>query len=291
MRANRRLDWVSSVDGNPEVLTELDRAMTEFYGRPKRRELYQRMLSAQEDSPLAPGSPGDRLLAAVFESGAHTVVEVGCGNGWLYRHLRCRGFAGQYTGLEMAEDVTATNAARHSDARWLVGSVYRMPLDDGAVDVAFAFYVLEHTVYPERALNEMLRVVRPGGVCLLVFPDFSTLGYLPSQQTGITPGAARDKYRRGWLFDAAVTLYDSRVRVRRALRRRRDLFGPFPVNTRPICLSYPESMWADIDAVYITDKDEVRAWAGEQGHRVDFPAGREGQFAHHAYLAIRRRGE
>jgi SAM-dependent methyltransferase len=263
--------------------------MTEFYGRPQRRELYQKMLSSQEDSPPAPGSPGDRLLAAVVESGARTVVEVGCGNGWLYRHLRSRGFAGQYAGLEMAEDVTATNAARHPEARWLVGSVYRMPLDDGAVDAVFAFYVLEHTVYPERALNEMLRVVRPGGMCLLVFPDFATLRYLPSQQTGIAPGPAREKYRRGWFIDAAITLYDSRVRVRRALRRRRDLFGPFPVNTRPMCLSYPELMWADIDAVYITDKDEVAAWAAQQGHGVAFPAGREGQFAHHAYLAIRRR--
>jgi SAM-dependent methyltransferase len=272
------------------VLGELDRHMAAFYGRPEQRALYQQMLSSQEDSPLAPGSPGDRLLTAVIESRASQVLEVGCGNGWLYRHLRSRGFTGAYTGMEMADHVIATLRSRHPEAEWQVGSVYQMPLADGTVDAAFAFYVLEHTVFPKRALTEMLRVVQPGGTCLLAFPDFAALGFLPSQQTGFSPGPAREKYRRGRLLDAAVTLYDSRVRVRWAIRGGRNRFGPFPVNTRPICLSHPQLMWADIDAVYVADKNEVAAWATAQGHEVEFPAGCDGEFAHHAYLAIHKRG-
>jgi SAM-dependent methyltransferase len=289
--SKRSLAWVSSTRGNAATLAELERAMAEFYGRREQRDLYQQMLSSQEDSPLAPGSPGDWLLSAVVQSGARTVLEVGCGNGWLYRHLRTRGFTGAYTGMEMAEYVIAAHRARHPEASWVVGSAYEIPLADNQVDAAFAFYVLEHTVYPQRALTEMVRVVRPGGKCLLTFPDFSALGYLPSQQTGFSPGPARAKYRRGRLLDAAVTLFDSRVRVRRAIRTGRDRFGPFPVNTRPLCLSHPRLMWADIDAVYIAAKDEVAAWATGEGHDVEFPAGRKGEFAHHTYLVIRKRGK
>lgn len=287
---DRKLRWVSSTRGDPAALADLDRAMAAFYGTPERRELYQKMLASQEDGPLRPDSPGDRLLAAVVRSGARSVLEVGCGNGWLYRHLRSRGYAGAYTGLEVAEYVTAANRGRHPEARWETGSVYRLPLADASVGGCFAFYVLEHTVYPERALAEMLRVVRPGGWVGLAFPDFTAFGFLPSQRTGFTPGSARDKLGRRQWWDALVTLYDSRVRVRPAARRAAARFGPFPVNTRPLCLAHPELMWADIDAVYVAGRREVADWLSARGCTVEFPGGTDGEFAVNALVWARKPG-
>jgi SAM-dependent methyltransferase len=262
--------------------------MAEFYGRPERRALYQKMLASQEETDLPPGSPGDRLLAELLRPAGASVLEVGCSNGWLYRELRSRGFTGAYTGVEMADYVIQANRLRHPEARWEIGSAYALPQANGEVDACFAFYVLEHTVYPQRALAEMVRVVRPGGRCLLAFPDFKAIGFLPSQITGFSPGSTRDKWRAGQWWDAAVTLFDSRARVRPALRTASARFGPFPVNTRPMCLYYPDLMWADIDAVYIADKDEVAGWAEENCLTVEFPAGRHGKFGPHSFLALHK---
>jgi SAM-dependent methyltransferase len=286
---DRRLHWVSSVSGDPAVLAGLDEEMSLFYGTEEKRHLYQGMLDSQEDSPIAPDTVADHLTRRVVSAGAIRALEVGCGNGWLYRHLLRLGYPGSYSGMEVGEHIIRRNAERHSEATWLRGTAYDIPLSDGAVDVCFAFYVLEHTVYPERALREMLRVLRPGGTLLLAFPDFTVLGYLPSQLTGFSPGGARVKWRAGRWWDALVTLVDSRLRQRRAMRKvAAGGYGGFPVNARPICLTHPAIMWADVDAVYVASKREVAAWFARQGFRVEFPCGTDGLFARHAYLTVQK---
>ena len=286
MNSSRNLDWMSSSSGSLGVLEKLNDRLHMFYANQSGRELYQKMLSSQEEAPLEPLSPGDRLLNCLLQQHTGCVLEVGCANGWLYRHLRSRGFGGAYAGLEMADYIIAANRVRHPEARWETGTAYSLPFADGSIDACFAFYVLEHLVFPERALTEMLRVVRPGGRCFLAFPDFAHLGFLPSQLTGFSPGSSREKLAAGRVWDALVTLYDSRFRVRPAIRAVASRFGPFPVNTRPLCLDYPELMWSDIDAIYIASKDEVAAWARGRGLEVDFPAGRDGEFATHAFFSI-----
>jgi ubiquinone/menaquinone biosynthesis C-methylase UbiE len=57
--------------------------------------------------------------------------------------------------------VIRRNRERHPSARWEVGSGYHIPVADGAAGACFGFYVLEHAVYPERMLAEMLRVTAP----------------------------------------------------------------------------------------------------------------------------------
>ena len=285
-RSDRRLRWISSATGDPAVLKDLDRRMAAFYGEPTRRGRYQAMLDTQEHQPMASDSVASRLLDLIVGSGAGTVLEVGCGNGWLYRNLRGKHFGGMYHGVEVAQYMIDRNAIRHPDGDWRCGTAYEIGLPDGAVDTCFAFYVIEHLVYPERGPQEMLRVVRPGGDLILVFPDFAALGNLASQQTGFSPGRVSAKLRGGRLFDAAVSLVDSRYRVRNMLRVARNKVGPFPVNTRPLCLTHPDVMGADVDAVYVASKHEVAEWAQHQGLQVDYPFGTEGLYRYHAVIRI-----
>jgi len=285
-RSDRRHRWMSSTAGDQTVLKGLDRRMAAFYGEVARRSRYQAMLDTQEDNPITSDSVASRLLDLIVASGVGTVLEVGCGNGWLYRHLRSKGFGGMYHGVEVAQYMIDRNATRHPGGHWSRGTAYEIGLLDGAVDTCFAFYVIEHLVYPERGLREMLRVVGPGGDLILAFPDFAASGHLASQQTGFSPGRASAKLRRGRLIDAAVSLFDSRYRVRRLLRSARENVGPFPINTRPICLTHPEVMEPDVDAVYVASKHEVADWARDQGLRVEYPFGTEGLYHYHAVVRI-----
>lgn len=287
-RSDRRFRWTSSTDGDQALLRDLDRRMTSFYGEAAHRATYQSMLNTQDHRPLESGSIASRLLDLLVMSGASSVLEIGCGNGRLYRQLREKGFGGCYHGVEVAQYIIDSNVSHHPDGYWICGTAYEIGLPDDMVDVCFAFYVLEHLVYPDRALQEMLRVVRPGGSLILAFPDFVELGHLASQQTGFSPGRASEKLRRGQLLNAAVSLLDSRYRLPRLLRSVREKIGPFPINTRPLCLSWPGIMEPDVDAVYVASKNEVAGWARGQGLRVEYPFGSEGLYKHHAVIQITR---
>ena len=50
------------------------------------------------------------------------------------------------------------------NARFEVADVYRLPFPDGSFDAAFAHAVLMHLREPVRALAEVRRVLRPGGI-------------------------------------------------------------------------------------------------------------------------------
>jgi SAM-dependent methyltransferase len=197
---------MSSRTGDQATMSDLDRRMAAFYGQASRRAKYQAMLDTVEDMPIEAGSVADHLLRSIVRCGAPTVLEVGCANGRMYRYLRNFAFKGDYAGLELADGVIRNCRDRHPEARWEVGSGYHIPVADGKVGACFAFYVLEHTVYPERMLAEMLRVTAPGGSVYLAFPDFTAAGFLSSQLTGLSPGTARQKLRHGRYWDAVVTL-------------------------------------------------------------------------------------
>ena len=49
-----------------------------------------------------------------------------------------------------------------------VGSAERIPIEDEAVDYVFANMLLHHVEEPSRAIREMARVLRPGGVVVVV---------------------------------------------------------------------------------------------------------------------------
>lgn len=282
----RYFHWVSSTDPkNWTSLKMLSNAMERFYSQPATREIYQRMVDAEDSAqPLIEGA----LRQAILNTSPSTVLEVGCGSGRIYHRLREQGYRGAYTGIDLAPEVIAKNQQRFPEATWICGSAYELPLADDSQDCVFAYYVLEHCVFPERFLESLLRVVKPGGLLLLVFPDFTVTGLFGSQALGLSEGRAREHIARGRILHTLVQLYDSRIRLPRALRRARDKVGPFPVNLRPKCLNPGVKIEPDVDAVYIASRREIVEWANRQGLEISFPGGEEGIFHSNVFIQLKK---
>lgn len=90
------------------------------------------------------------------------LLEVGCGTGLLLE--RFRSFTRSSMGIDLSPRMLDHARARGLDVR--EGSATKLPFEDASFDVTCSFKVLAHVEDIGRALSEMARVTRPGGVIL-----------------------------------------------------------------------------------------------------------------------------
>lgn len=102
------------------------------------------------------------------------VLDVGCGTGNLTRALVASGDRIRATGIDPTADYVAfaREALPHPRARFLTGTAEQLPFADGSFDAALALLVLQDFGDARRAVLEMTRVVRPGGVVAACTWDF-----------------------------------------------------------------------------------------------------------------------
>ncbi len=93
------------------------------------------------------------------------VLEVGCGTGLVLR--RVREFARIAKGVDLSPGMLQRAQARGLDVQ--LGSATELPFPDNQFDVTCSFKVLAHVPDIEKALSEMARVTRPGGMVLAEF--------------------------------------------------------------------------------------------------------------------------
>jgi SAM-dependent methyltransferase len=97
-------------------------------------------------------------------TGSETVLDVGCGSGIYLAELRRRGHTGMIVGLDRSAGM-ARNAKVH--AATVVADAQFLPLGDDSVDVALCLHMLYHVPDLVRAVAELRRVLRPGGVAMV----------------------------------------------------------------------------------------------------------------------------
>lgn len=108
------------------------------------------------------------------------LLEVGCGTGLLL--ARFARFARRAQGVDLSPGMLSRARARGLDVR--EGSVTDLPFDDASFDVVCSFKVLAHVEEIERALSEMFRVTRPGGVVIAEFYNRASLRALAKRAAG-----------------------------------------------------------------------------------------------------------
>lgn len=124
----------------------------------------------------------ERLLDRVTWTGGEQVLDVGCGRGLMLIGAAKRLTTGRATGIDIwqAEDLsgnkpeaTLENARREGVADRVevkTADMREMPFPDGAFDVVVTSWAI-HNLYDakerERAVREIARVLRPGGVALV----------------------------------------------------------------------------------------------------------------------------
>ncbi len=97
-------------------------------------------------------------------------LDVGCGGG-RYSIAMGRLGAGQVVGCDISNDGLADARVRAGglpDVSFEKASALDLPFEDESFDFVFSSGVLHHTTNPDRGLDELTRVLRPGGYLYLM---------------------------------------------------------------------------------------------------------------------------
>jgi len=99
------------------------------------------------------------------------ILDCGCGTGQYVLALLALG--ADICGIECSEERIAESQQNHPEmtTRLLVGNIERMDFSDDNFDVVLLNEVLEHIADQARALREIRRVLRPGGLCIVFSPN------------------------------------------------------------------------------------------------------------------------
>jgi 2-polyprenyl-3-methyl-5-hydroxy-6-metoxy-1,4-benzoquinol methylase len=97
-----------------------------------------------------------------------TVLDAGCGTGW-FSLAACRRGA-KVTALDIGPRLLE-QVRRKCDAQTVCGDVLNLDFEDGAFDVVVSSECIEHTRNPRLAVQELVRVCRPGGLIAITTPN------------------------------------------------------------------------------------------------------------------------
>jgi SAM-dependent methyltransferase len=109
----------------------------------------------------------DRILDLVVGGGRGSLdaLDVGCGTGFLSLELARRGH--RVTGIDFAPQMLAEArkkaAAQGVAVRFEEGDAEQLPFAEGSFDLVMTRHVLWTLPHPEAAIDEWIRVLRPGG--------------------------------------------------------------------------------------------------------------------------------
>lgn len=113
-----------------------------------------------------------------------SLLDVGCGPGTITVDLAARLAPGRVTAVEPTDEVlelarTEADSAGHENIDFAVADVHALDFADHSFDVVHAHQVLQHVADPVRALREMGRVCRPGGIVAARDSDYAAVTWHP----------------------------------------------------------------------------------------------------------------
>ncbi len=148
---------------------------------------------------------------------ARSILDVGCGEGWLTSHLIKVQPSTTIYALDASKALVGPVTRFPASAKRVVGAAEFLPFGDDSFDVVVASEVLEHLPHPEAALREISRVTTQHALITVPHEPFWSLGNVLFGRhlgnLGNTPGHLHRWSRRSFLalLDTHLVRVSSRI--------------------------------------------------------------------------------
>lgn len=116
-----------------------------------------------------------RIIEELNPKNGEKLIDLGCGTGYYLFLLSNLGVSLRLTGLD--NNQKAMGEARESlsskNIKFVFGDLHRMPFKNESFDKAVMSEVLEHLENDQRVLEEVLRILKPGGILVVSTPSIN----------------------------------------------------------------------------------------------------------------------
>lgn len=153
----------------------------------------------------AKGADLDAMLTAMPLDGTERVLDAGTGTG--HTALAFAQRTGQVVAVDFTENMLGQGrllAAERgiANVEFRLGDVEHLPADNGEFDIVVSRYSAHHWPHPQQALQEFVRVLKPGGTLILndivSYDDFVCDTYLQAIEVLRDPSHVRDHSIAQW---------------------------------------------------------------------------------------------
>lgn len=105
----------------------------------------------------------------------NVVLDLGCGNGLSTNYIK-----GKFVvGLDLSQVQMVRAKKRFRKINYVVGNASKLPFKSNTFDLVVAINLLHHITDSEKVLNEVYRVLKPGGKLLTVDPNlYNPIGFI-----------------------------------------------------------------------------------------------------------------
>ncbi len=134
-----------------------------------------------EDTTHAGAQHFCKLVGSKLKPGSHILI-AGCGAGheahFIYKTLQMP-VTGVDVELNLDEGIKS-----HDDFVLQIASVLELPFEDNSFDAIFYHHVIEHVPDPKKSIEELARVLKPGGMMYVGTPNrHRMVAYVGAYQT------------------------------------------------------------------------------------------------------------
>ena len=174
----------------------------------------------------------DKITGLVTNLAPSTLLDAGCGEGFVAEIFRKAMPSLQITGFDFHEPSAKLAAARNPGGTFTAGDIYDIQQEDNSFDVVCCFEVLEHLHEPEKALKEMTRVAKTAVVFSVPHePFFCLANAARGKNWDIRPRGSDPDHRNFWSRKEFGEFVSSEATVE-------TLTGSFPWT---ICVARPKA--------------------------------------------------
>ena len=139
-----------------------------------KRELFYERFASEFDSKMNMNDTRKRVdlmysrLLRQDEIRDKNVLDAGSGTGWF--SARAKDLGARVTSLDVGTELLK-QVRQKCDTHRIVGDIQRIPIDSDTFDIVVSSEVIEHVKDPFKAICELHRVLRPGGILALTTPN------------------------------------------------------------------------------------------------------------------------